>query len=856
MQDNATEVTAAGIARLAGVGRAAVSNWRRRHADFPKPVGGTETSPSFALAEVEAWLRKQGKLAEVPLRERVWQQLAGHPEGPLTALVHTGCVLLLIHERPTVWLDASAGSDARLAAMLPGALEKVLTPRVGGVRGRGGARVGGASGSASARAGAGVDAGAGSGVNAAFGRAGVNGGFEQAGVNGPINPPAVNPSSSAAGVNSGSAAARVNSAPTESAVNSSPTAPTVNTPPTVHNSPAVHHGPAVHNDSSVHNGPSVHSESPLHNASAMHHRPSVHSTIPGTSTDITDSPSAPTAPSAPNRAQTTPATTPTTPPTPALTTPTGPQLLPSVPLLRGAAELAAEIGARQTFEFLLGRHLDANPRQYTLTPAELAGLMADLAGPARTVLDPACGTGALLRAVDPRPGQELYAQDSAPELAALSTLRLALHSRATVRAAVGDTLRADAHPGLLADAVLCHPPFNERNWGHDELAYDPRWEYGFPARTESELAWVQHALARLTDGGTAVLLMPPAAASRRSGRRIRADLLRRGALRAVVALPVGAAPPYNIPLHLWVLRRPDRTPAAPEVLLVDTGRFAGEARGGPDWEAVREAVLDAWRVFAREGRLAERPGLARSVPVIELLDDDVDLAPARHLPPAAVADGAEQLTRVRERLGATLRLTADLTPPPADPAPPARWPLTTVGELARGGALVMRTGGNGGHARVPVLTDHDVLAGTAPSGTLPESEEEAVLTEPGDVVVPVLGGGAVARVIDEATGGAALGRNLVLLRPDRTALDPWFLAGFLRGTANNRQASSYASTATRLDVRRLHLPRLPLEEQRRYGARFRALDEFERALRHASRLGEQLVRGMYDGLTDGTVAPD
>src|SRR5689334_23720976 len=86
VQDNTTEVTAAGIARMAGVGRAAVSNWRRRHADFPRPVGGTETSPSFALAEVESWLRKQGKLAEVPLRERVWQQLSGHPDGPVTAL--------------------------------------------------------------------------------------------------------------------------------------------------------------------------------------------------------------------------------------------------------------------------------------------------------------------------------------------------------------------------------------------------------------------------------------------------------------------------------------------------------------------------------------------------------------------------------------------------------------------------------------------------------------------------------------------------------------------------------------------------------------------------------------------------
>ncbi|WRZ92466.1 N-6 DNA methylase [Streptomyces sp. NBC_01007] len=726
MQDNATEVTAAGIARLAGVGRAAVSNWRRRHADFPKPVGGTETSPSFALAEVEAWLRHQGKLAEVPLRERVWQQLAGHPEGPAAALAHAGCVLLLIHDRPTVWLEVSAGSDERLAALLPAALEQATVPRFGWAQAE-------------------------RGVHAEVGTE------PPSTVNRPV------------------------------AVNTQP----VNTPEVASGGSAAPHAPAV----------------------------------PATRAAL------------------------------AVPLPTGPQLLPSVPLLRGAAQLAAELGARQTFEFLLGRHLDANPRQFTTTPTELARLMADLAGPARTVLDPACGTGALLRALDSRPGQELHAQDSAPELAVLTALRLALHGRATVRAAVGDSLRADAFPWLRADTVLCHPPFNERNWGHDELAYDPRWEYGFPARAESELAWVQHALARLRDGGTAVLLMPPATASRRSGRRIRADLLRRGALRAVVALPVGAAPPYNIPLHLWVLRRPEKAPGRPEVLLADAGQFAGEGRGGPDWQAVRDIVLDAWRAHDRDGTLPERPGLARSVPVIELLDDDVDLAPARHLPPPAAADGAEQLAAVRDCLDETLRLTTGLTPSPATTARPARWPLTTVGELARGSALVMRTGGNGGHARAAVLTDHDVLAGTGPSGTLPETDEEAVLTEAGDVVVPVLGGGSVVRVVDGTTVGAVLGRNLVLLRPDPAALDPWFLAGFLRGTANNRQASSYASTATRLDVRRLQLPRLPLDEQRRYGARFRALDEFERALRHAGRLGDQLVRGMYDGLTDGTVPP-
>ena len=117
-------MTAAGIARLAGVGRAAVSNWRRRHADFPKPVGGTETSPSFALAEVEQWLRDQGKLAEVPLRERVWQQLAGHPAGAVTALVHAGCALLLVRDRPTAWLELAARlgrADGRAAARRAGA---------------------------------------------------------------------------------------------------------------------------------------------------------------------------------------------------------------------------------------------------------------------------------------------------------------------------------------------------------------------------------------------------------------------------------------------------------------------------------------------------------------------------------------------------------------------------------------------------------------------------------------------------------------------------------------------------------------------------------------------------------------
>ena len=54
-------ITAAAIARLAGVGRAAVSNWRKRYPEFPKPTGGSPKSPTFDRADVLTWLKETGK---------------------------------------------------------------------------------------------------------------------------------------------------------------------------------------------------------------------------------------------------------------------------------------------------------------------------------------------------------------------------------------------------------------------------------------------------------------------------------------------------------------------------------------------------------------------------------------------------------------------------------------------------------------------------------------------------------------------------------------------------------------------------------------------------------------------------
>src|SRR5512147_1390672 len=70
-------VTGSEIARIAGVTRAAVSNWRRRYDDFPMPVGGGVHSPLFDLAEVQAWLGQQRKGQEVSQEVQLWQTLRG-----------------------------------------------------------------------------------------------------------------------------------------------------------------------------------------------------------------------------------------------------------------------------------------------------------------------------------------------------------------------------------------------------------------------------------------------------------------------------------------------------------------------------------------------------------------------------------------------------------------------------------------------------------------------------------------------------------------------------------------------------------------------------------------------------------
>ncbi|MFG2257383.1 N-6 DNA methylase [Streptomyces mirabilis] len=546
-------------------------------------------------------------------------------------------------------------------------------------------------------------------------------------------------------------------------------------------------------------------------------------------------------------------------------------------LVGEAARLGRSEGPRETFEFLLQRWLETHVRQLSTTPSQLASLMTRIALTVRlgrdegglTVFDPACGTGHLSAAAAQEydgPDLVVLGCERDPALAALASARLGFiteNRNVRTEIATADALRDDPFAGVRADIALCNPPFNERDWGYEELATDQRWTHGLPPRTEPELAWVQHLLSHLKPGGAAVVVLPPAVASRKAGRRIRGSLLRTGVLRAVVALPPGSAQPHSVSLQLWVLRAaPDSpVPAAPgqDALLVDATGFArpGAREPGPDWDALGAFVLSALEILDHPD--AGLPESAVRVPLLDLLDDEVDVTPGRYTASSTEPSGIEMaaswgqlggfLTDLAGHVQHLSKLGLESETPQA---------TATVGDLVKAGALTLLAGQQPSEtttasreATVPLLTVPDLLMDGTPRGRVSADSAHTVVEE-GDVVVAGVVRAFKAWVHEGPP--VALGPQLYALRVDPDKLDAHFLAGCLRAPANGRQAGTHASSSSRIDIRRLQVLQLPLEEQAGYAETFRRLSAFEALLTEAQGLGKGLVNDVSDRLAGGGLA--
>ncbi|MCQ4082165.1 SAM-dependent methyltransferase [Streptomyces sp. RB6PN25] len=281
------------------------------------------------------------------------------------------------------------------------------------------------------------------------------------------------------------------------------------------------------------------------------------------------------------------------------------------------------------------------------------------------LFDPACGIGTLLLAVGPGQQAKRYGQESDARSARFAQLRASLtdHTGATI--ATGDSLRDDQWPDIRAELVVCDPPVGVTDWGREDLLLDARWELGTPSRAEGELAWLQHAYAHTAPGGRVLMVMPASVAYRKAGRRIRAELVRRGILTQIIALPPGTAASHSLPVHLWHLRRPEPVgDATASVRMVDL------TANDPD------------------GSLEVGPGQVTDVPLIDLLDDVVDLTPGRHVEESH-RDYVTEYQTLRKELAQQVQGILDCLPALTAGDTPGllEGPSVSVAELARAGLV-------------------------------------------------------------------------------------------------------------------------------------------------------------------------
>ncbi|WP_437008235.1 N-6 DNA methylase [Streptomyces sp. enrichment culture] len=303
--------------------------------------------------------------------------------------------------------------------------------------------------------------------------------------------------------------------------------------------------------------------------------------------------------------------------------------------------LIEERSAPRLFEDLISRYLASVGRSgaQAVSSSRLIRAFAHFAGTADgSAYDPTCGIGSLLLAVAGPRTTLLAGQDTHPGLVRLARLRTGFADGPPAQVEAGDSLRDDRLPGLRAQLVVCDPPMGQPDWGREDLLLDPRWELGVPPRVESDLAWLQHCYFHTAPGGRTIIALPPSAAYRKSGRRIRSELVRKGLLVSVTALPAGFASSHSMPLLLWELRRPSMP--------------------GHEVRSVRMVDLTA---NDPDGPLDPAPDQVADVPLINLLRDDVDLSPTTYVT-AAQPDYPDEYAELRRALGKQLRELAALLP--------------------------------------------------------------------------------------------------------------------------------------------------------------------------------------------------
>ena len=479
---------------------------------------------------------------------------------------------------------------------------------------------------------------------------------------------------------------------------------------------------------------------------------------------------------------------------------------------------------------------------------------------AKTVLDFACGTGALL-ATTSRKHPKAAVAGMEPDRVKASAARARLKYKGEA-AAVEDVniLESDPLAGRTFDAVISIPPFGLKV----DAAKKERMR-ALPlgaVRGVADAAWLQLAVQALNPEGKAFLVLPHTVTVDDRADHIRRELIRQGLLSAVVTLPQDAHPSSKGLLDLWVLDR--RRERAANVLMVD---YSYVDLSEEDGYATLSYGLHNWL----DGRFPEmadeterhlhfypRDAFYEEVDPISLLGPTVILDPQYWCVRKATSTGAAELIAAVDDATTDLTDKCDSLLTLEIPDCQPRSDLLTMITIrdARDEGLIQVVRRTSASKNWPTLTvadaeamrhgDHPEI--TAPEAGVSDQPPEGAVRE-GDVLVWATPDRRVRSAICTVTG--LVPKNGITILRCGPELDPGYVA--LALAAGRNAVHTTGSTIPTLQVLELSLPLIPIESQRQIAEHTRTVRELADAAHQIARAADVFEQALSDAVGSGLV---
>ncbi|SCL19923.1 HsdM family class I SAM-dependent methyltransferase [Micromonospora inyonensis] len=249
------------------------------------------------------------------------------------------------------------------------------------------------------------------------------------------------------------------------------------------------------------------------------------------------------------------------------------------------------------------------------TPREVIELMVNLLvapdhdalsgpGTARTVMDPACGTGGMLSAAEehitalnPHATVKVFGQELNPESWAICRSDMMIKGQDPENIKFGNSFSDDGHRGAHFDYLLANPPFgvewkkvkDEVEAEHEKLGDSGRFGAGLPRINDGSLLFLQHMISKMKQptgygkGGSRVAIVfngsPLFTGAAESGEsRIRQWILENDWLEGIVALPDQLFYNTGISTYFWILTNRKLPDHRGKVILLDAREHFAKMR--------------------------------------------------------------------------------------------------------------------------------------------------------------------------------------------------------------------------------------------------------------------------------------